>query len=63
MTLKGISFIAFGGKFFATKSGSVLGGLSVFETRCSRTLLAMTLEGDRLLLIMIDIIGLLRVEK
>ena len=51
VTLKGSSYIPFGGKFFSTSSGSVLGGLSVFETRCSRVRLAATLEGDYLLLL------------
>ena len=48
VTLKGSSYIALVGKFFSTCSASILGGLSIFETRCSRAHLAVTLEGNRL---------------
>ena len=48
VTLKGSWYMAFGDKFFPTSSSSIFGDLRTFKTKCSRAILAVTLEGVRL---------------
>ena len=40
--------MAFGDKFFPTSSSSIFGDLRTFKRKCSRAILAVTLEGVRL---------------
>ena len=48
VTLKGSWYMASGDKFFPTSSSSIFGDLRTFKTKCSRAILAVTLEGVRL---------------